>query len=94
MKPGFFVKVLCLTFLFQGMFGSGKVFSQVQDFEKSFDIVSHPEEFLENWSANEVRSTAARVFQVSGEGRFGSKALAVQSISSFDGEIYIKTNTT
>ena len=93
MKPGFFVKVLCLTFLFQGMFGSGKVFSQVQDFEKSFDIVSHPEEFLENWSANEVRSTAARVFQVSGEGRFGSRALAVQPISSFNGLIYIKTNT-
>ncbi|MCH6198990.1 lamin tail domain-containing protein [Aquiflexum sp. LQ15W] len=75
------------------MFGSQLVFSQVQDFEANFDIVSHPDEFLQNWSANEVRSTAARVFQASGEGRFGSKALAVQPISSFNGIIFFKTET-
>ncbi|MCH6236650.1 lamin tail domain-containing protein [Cognataquiflexum rubidum] len=93
MESRFFVKVFFITFLFQGMFGSGKVFSQVQDFEANFQIVNHPAEFLENWSANEVRSTAARVFQASGEGLIGSKALAVQPISSFNGIIYLKTET-
>lgn len=93
METWFFVKVLSITFLFQGMFGLGKVFSQIQDFEESFVIVSHPSEFLENWSANDLRSTAARVFQAAGEGLKGSKALAVQPISSFNGIIYFKTNT-
>jgi hypothetical protein len=93
MEFRFFVKVLVLTFLFQGMFGLGKVFSQVQDFEESFVIANHPSEFLENWSANDLRSTAARVFQAAGEGLKGSKALAVQPISSFNGVIYFKTNT-
>lgn len=93
MESRFFVKVIFITFLFQGMSGSEKGFSQVQDFEANFQIVNHPAEFLENWSANEVRSTAARVFQVSGEGLLGSKALAVQPISSFNGIIYFKTET-
>lgn len=75
------------------MFVCEKGFSQVQDFERSFQIVNHPEEFLENWSANEVRSTAARVFQASGEGLLGSNALAVQPISSFNGMIYFKAET-
>jgi hypothetical protein len=89
MKPRYFVGLwLALTLL--GCFlDRNKVFAQVQDFESSFDIVNHPEEFLPNWSANELRNTAARVFQASGEGRNGSKALGVQPISSFNGEIYI-----
>jgi hypothetical protein len=93
MESRFLVKVLFITFLFQGMFGLAKVYSQVQDFEESFVIVNHPSEFLENWSANDVRSTAARVFQAAGEGLKGSKALAVQPISSFNGVIYFQTNT-
>ncbi|MCR9014214.1 lamin tail domain-containing protein [Aquiflexum gelatinilyticum] len=93
MESRFFIKVLLLTTLFEGMFGLGKGYSQVQDFEESFAIVNHPAEFLENWSAIEVRSTAARVFQASGKGRLGSKALAVQPISSFNGIIYFKTET-
>lgn len=68
-------------------------FAQVQDFESNFMIVNHPEEFLPDWSANEVRSTAARVFQASGEGRFGSRALGVQAISSFNGAIYSRIST-
>jgi hypothetical protein len=93
MKPRFFVGVwLALTLL--GCFlDRNKVFAQVQDFESSFDIVNHPEEFLPNWSANELRNTAARVFQASGEGRNGSKALGVQPISSFNGEIYFRTSS-
>ncbi len=65
-----------------------EVFAQVQDFESNFEIVNHPDEFIPFWSANEVRSTAARVFQANGEGRNGSRALAVQPISTFDGEIF------
>jgi hypothetical protein len=67
--------------------------AQVQDFENSFAIVNHPEEFLPSWSANEVRNNAARVFQANTEGRFGTRALGVQPISSFNGEIYFKTST-
>ncbi|SNS33557.1 Lamin Tail Domain [Belliella buryatensis] len=67
---------------------SAEIFAQVQDFESNFEIVNHPEEFLPFWSANEVRSTAARVFQANGEGRNGSRALGVQPISTFDGEIH------
>ena len=67
---------------------SAEIFAQVQDFESNFEIVNHPDEFLPFWSANEVRSTAARVFQANDEGRNGSKALGVQPISTFDGEIY------
>ncbi|MBW3467801.1 lamin tail domain-containing protein [Arthrospiribacter ruber] len=67
--------------------------SQVQDFENPFNIANHPEEFLPGWSANEVRSTSSRVFQATGEGRSGSKALAVQAISSFNGLVFFKTST-
>ncbi|TVP47225.1 MAG: lamin tail domain-containing protein [Mongoliibacter sp.] len=67
--------------------------AQVQDFEKDFAIVNHPEEFLPHWSANEVRASTSRVFQANSEGRFGSKALGVQAISSFNGLIYFKTST-
>jgi hypothetical protein len=93
MATRFFVTFLFITFFSKGMFGCEKAFSQVQDFEKSFAILNHPEEFLENWSANEVRSTAARVFQATGEGLLGSKALAVQPISTFNGVLYFKTET-
>lgn len=93
MKPRFFVGVLLALTLLGCFLDRNKVFAQVQDFESSFDIVNHPEEFLSNWSANELRNTAARVFQDSGEGRNASKALGVQPISSFNGEIYFKTST-
>ncbi|WP_194976430.1 lamin tail domain-containing protein [Aquiflexum lacus] len=93
MKPRFFVGVLLALTLLGCFLDRNKVFAQVQDFESSFDIVNYPDEFLSNWSANELRNTAARVFQASGEGRNGSKALGVQPISSFNGEIYFKTST-
>ena len=93
MKPRFFVGLWLALSLLGCFLDRNKVFAQVQDFESSFDIVNHPEEFIPNWSANELRATAARVFQASGEGRGGSKALGVQPISSFNGEIYFKTST-
>lgn len=67
-----------------------ETFDVTQDFESNFEIVSHPEEFLPNWSANEVRSSASRVFQANGKGVDGSNALGIQPIGSFDAEIYIK----
>ncbi|MCH7401461.1 lamin tail domain-containing protein [Belliella kenyensis] len=69
---------------------SKEIFAQVQDFESNFRIVNHPEEFLPFWSANDLRSTASRIFQANGEGRNGSRALAAQPIASFDGEIFVK----
>lgn len=93
MKPRFFVGVLLALSLLGCFLDRNKVFAQVQDFESSFDIVNHPEEFLSNWSANELRNTAARIFQASGEGRNGSKALGVQPISSFNGEIFVRVST-
>ncbi|MFC4870323.1 lamin tail domain-containing protein [Negadavirga shengliensis] len=64
-----------------------------QDFESNFMITNHPEEFLPNWSANDVRASSMRVFQASGEGINGSQALGIQTIGSFDAQIYIKTST-
>lgn len=93
MIPQFLVRI-CIAFSLLGCFFNRNMsFAQVQDFESNFMIVNHPEEFLPDWSANEVRSTAARIFQASGEGRFGSRALGVQAISSFNGEIYTSIST-
>lgn len=70
--------------------GNSILFAQNQDFESSFRPSSYPEEFLPNWYGNDVRMTSARIFQVSNQGRNGSKALAVQPISTFDGKIWIR----
>jgi len=64
--------------------------TQKQDFESPFSPKSIPEEFLPGWFGNEVRSTASRIFQALNLGRGGSHALAVQPLSSFNGEIWIK----
>ena len=73
-------------------FKQAETFAQNQDFESNFNIVNHPDEFLPLWSANEIRSTASRVFQANLDGRNSSRALAVQPIGSFDGLIYSKVN--
>ncbi|MFD2034205.1 lamin tail domain-containing protein [Belliella marina] len=73
-------------------FKQAETFAQNQDFESNFEIVNHPDEFLPFWSANEVRSTSARIFQANQEGRNNSRALAVQPIGSFDGLIYSRIN--
>ncbi|MCC5937612.1 MAG: lamin tail domain-containing protein [Lunatimonas sp.] len=65
----------------------------LQDFESNFEIVNYPEEFLPGWAASEVRIGTSRVFQASGKGINGSTALGVQTIGSFDAQIYIKTTT-
>ena len=64
-----------------------------QNFEAAFTIASYPDDFLPGWSANLIRSGKSRVFQASGEGIANSKALAIQTTSSFNAQIYIKTLT-
>lgn len=67
--------------------------SQIQRFETSFTIVNDPQEFLPGWTGNDVRSTSSRIFQTS-QGRNGTKALAVQPISTFNGIITIRLTKT
>jgi hypothetical protein len=61
-----------------------------QDFESPFEIVNSPEEFLPGWTGNDIRSTASRIFQSGNLGRSGGKALAVQPISTFNGELIVR----
>jgi len=85
---GFMWGFIAFSLLSFGFFEPFKTFAQIQDFESNFEIVNHPDEFLPFWSANEVRSTSARIFHINQEGRNSSRALAVQPISTFDGVIY------
>lgn len=62
----------------------------MQDFESPFDIVNFPEEFLPGWTGNEIKSTASRIFQSGNLGKSGGKALAVQPISTFNGELIVR----
>lgn len=64
-----------------------------QDFETEFNIANYPDEFLSGWSANQIRSGKSRVFQASAEGIADSQALAIQTTSTFNAQIYIKTLT-
>ena len=64
-----------------------------QDFEAEFTLASYPDEFLPGWSANLIRSGNSRVFQAAGDGVNQSKALGIQTIGSFNAQIYIKTLT-
>ncbi|WP_332912407.1 hypothetical protein [Algoriphagus boritolerans] len=70
--------------------GSFHGYAQRQDFETDFQPLSFPEEFLPAWFGNEVRATSARIFQMAGQGRNSSRALAVQPISSSDGKLWIR----
>ncbi|MBC6367628.1 lamin tail domain-containing protein [Algoriphagus sp. AK58] len=69
---------------------SQELFGQRQNFESQFSIASFPQEFLPGWYGNEVRSTASRIFQSPNLGRGNSRALAVQPISTFNGEIWVR----
>lgn len=91
MKSLFFFGFSCLwTLLFASVFFNSKVYSQSQTFEEDFNIQNLPEEFLPSWYGNELRATSSRIFQVLGKGRNESKGLAVQPISTFDGEVVVK----
>ncbi len=68
------------------------VFAQIsnlkQNFEADFKLVNSPEEFLPGWKGNELRASSSRIFQ-SNLGRNNSKALAVQPIATFNGELMV-----
>ncbi|WP_439487499.1 lamin tail domain-containing protein [Algoriphagus sp.] len=64
--------------------------NMTQDFETEFTALNYPDEFLPNWYANEVRSTSSRIYQANGLGKNGSRAMAVQPISSFNGEVFVR----
>ena len=81
--------VLCLCFGW-AFLQPHDVNGQRQDFEEVFTIVSFPQEFLPGWFANDVRGTSSRIFQTPNLGRGNSRALAVQPISTFNGEIWIR----
>lgn len=83
----FFVFLLCISIAEQAWSQTTK-----QDFESPFEIQSFPNPFLTGWFGNEVRSTSSRIFQADSEEIPGSKALAVQPISTFDGELTIRLN--
>ncbi|HSF52451.1 MAG TPA: lamin tail domain-containing protein [Algoriphagus sp.] len=91
MKSHFF-KIAPWLFSLCLFVGNETLFAQNQGFEADFNPVDYPLEFLPGWYGNEVNSTSSRIFQVSGLGRNGSKALAVQPISTFNGKIWIGLN--
>jgi hypothetical protein len=91
--------VIGLFFIWQLMFlathtvvhaDSAEPSNQIQDFESTFAITNYPNEFLPGWHGNEIRETSSRIYQANGLGRNSSKALAVQPISTFDGEVIIR----
>jgi hypothetical protein len=93
MSP-FFYRAGMLLFL--GIFPWFKptlVWAQKQSFETPFSVVSYPQAFLPGWYANELRSTAARVFRLATSGLNGSGALAVQPLTTFSGKIWIQLST-
>lgn len=91
MRKHFLRKLIFISLFFLEL-GTMVTFAQKQDFEGDFQSFSFPEEFLPGWYGNEVRTTSARIFQISNQGRNASKALAVQPISTFNGKIWIKLN--
>ncbi|MDN3668727.1 lamin tail domain-containing protein [Echinicola jeungdonensis] len=82
----FFLSNLFLPYLLSAQ-------SSIQDFDTEFNYVDHPDPFLPNWSGNEIHEGSRRIFQALGEGLEGSHALGIQTIGSFNAEIYIKSST-
>ncbi len=76
----------------QLLLGAEDSLAQTQNFENNINPVSYPSEFLPGWYGNEVRDNSSRIFQVNGQGRGNSRALAVQPISTFNGQIWIRLN--
>lgn len=64
--------------------------AQTQGFETPFRIVAFPEPFLDGWYANEVRSTSSRIFRLATGGMQGTAALAVQPLTTFTGQLWVR----
>lgn len=60
----------------------------LQDFETTFSASGTSVDFYENWWGNETTTGTSRIFRAATEGRSGA-ALAVQTISTFNGDIRI-----
>ncbi|GAB2478653.1 lamin tail domain-containing protein [Algoriphagus taiwanensis] len=82
--------VLVFFGIFLALIRHESAVAQIQSFEPPFQIQSFPEEFLPGWWGNEVRSTSSRIFQAQGVGREGSRALAIQPISTFNGVLWVR----
>lgn len=87
-----FLKIELLLFPMLLFMGVENLVAQNQRFEANFQILDYPMEFLPGWYGNEINASSSRIFQVSALGRNGSKALAVQPISTFNGKIWIRLN--
>lgn len=83
-----FLTLVLIQFLPLLLINEDQSGNQIQDFEGDFTIVNAPMEFLPGWTANELRATSSRIFQTN-LGRNNSKAVAVQPISTFNGELTI-----
>ncbi|CAN5457600.1 hypothetical protein BH23BAC1_BH23BAC1_02400 [soil metagenome] len=90
----FIIKGLFLFFNFFSAFSQISEYPYTQNFEQDFINFGVNVEFLPGWIGNEVRETSSRIFQTSVDSRTGSKALAVQPISSFDGIIIMDLDLT
>jgi|GEM_PF-3622528 len=86
------VLLFVLVFLTQSMSSLAFQNPFKESFENDFSIESIPSRFLPNWYGNEVRSTSSRIFQSSSLGIGESKCLAIQPISTFDGEVMVRLN--
>jgi hypothetical protein len=85
----FFSRVGLLLLPILLLFSSG-LQAQTQGFETPFRIVSFPEPFLPDWYANEVRSTSSRIFRLATGGMQGTAALAVQPLTTFTGQLWVR----
>lgn len=75
------ILLLCFT---------ARLSAQTQGFETPFRIVAFPESFLSDWYANEVRSTSSRVFRLASGGMQGTAALAVQPLTTYTGQLWVR----
>lgn len=78
-----FLSILLLCF-------SARLRAQTEGFESPFRIVAFPEPFLPGWYANEVRSTSSRVFRLASGGMQGTAGLAVQPLTTFTGQLWVR----
>ncbi|MFC3416939.1 lamin tail domain-containing protein [Algoriphagus hitonicola] len=76
------------TFSVNGLVANAQNYQE--DFEAEFETQNYPEEFLAHWYGNEVQSGSSRIFQAEAAGVGSSQALAVQPISTFDGELIVR----
>lgn len=88
-----------LTFILTGIVGAFTCYvnglvayaqNYQESFEAEFETQHFPEEFLPHWYGNEIQEGSSRIFQLETAGIGASKALAVQPISTFDGELIVR----